>query len=292
MSVSEFWRAGFQRGKEGEPRGAVCLRMRRFALLCLGLCLLAACSTTPSPAPAPRLPEQRFRIKDEETYLFGDSANPLTDERISGFRQLTGKLPVYWGRYLCNSNSQYDMVPDELDVFRRSGVKPILILQPGQYSLSGGADEAVNAARCFKSQLDALSAFGNFAFPDDRMIFLDVEKGTRLSATYLEALVAELQSDGVLGGNARFGIYLSGGYSSDIRALINAEIANHLPISVVWIARYLSSCGPPPYWQENNIPELGTINLSEELWQYAASCHGSYAAGFDLNAVKPPVYAW
>ena len=274
------------------------MRQSRSAVLCLAASLLAACATsTPTSTSVPRtvLAEQDFRTNYDEISLFGDSAHPLTDDRINGFKLLTGKLPVYWGRYICNNNSGYDMVPDELDVFRRSGVKPILILQPGQDTLSRGADDAVNAARCFKSQLDALTAFGGFAFPDDVMIFLDVEKGTQLSPAFVEGLIAELQNDGVLKGNARFGIYLSGGYSNDVRAVINSEISNHLPISMVWIARYLRNCGPLPYWQENNIPELGSINLGSELWQYAASCHsyGSYAdAGFDLDAVKPPVYAW
>jgi len=264
------------------------MRLRRFALQCLAAGLLAACATSTPPAGPPPLPQVDVPIDYDQISLFGDSANPLTDDRLSGFKQVTGKTPVYWGRYICNSNSLYDMVPDELDVFRRSGVKPILILQPGQYTLSMGADDALNAARCFKSQIDALSAFGSFSFPDDVMIFLDVEKGTELSPAYLEALIAEMQTDGVLAGNARFGIYLSGGYSNDVRAVINSEIANHLPISVVWMARYVG-CGPPPFWQENNIPQLGTINLSSELWQYAGSCHSdSYATpGFDLDAVRP-----
>src|SRR5215472_8234065 len=156
---------------------------RRFALLCVALSLLSACATsTPAPHVPQGLPERIFRTNYDETSLFGDSAHPLTDERISGFKLLTGKAPVYWGRYICNSNSAYDMVPAELDVFRRSGVKPILILQPGQDTLSAGVDEATNAARCFKNQVDALASFStDFAFPNDLMIFLDVEKGTKLS---------------------------------------------------------------------------------------------------------------
>jgi hypothetical protein len=186
-------------------------------------------------------------------------------------------------------------VPDELDVFRRSGVQPILILQPGQTELSGGADKARRAAQCFKDRLAALkAAAGAYVFPNDVMIFLDVESGTKLSAGYLETLVTELQSENVLSGGARFGIYLAGAYSADVRAVINSEIQNHLPISAVWFARYLKNCGPLPYWQENNIPQLGTINVDAELWQYAESCH-AYGnpyehSGFDLNALKPPVY--
>ena len=271
------------------------MRWRRFAFLCVALGLLSACAeSTPTPTPrVPRLPERDLRINYDETNLFGDSAHALTDDRIAGFRQLTGKMPVYWGRYICNNNSGYDLASAELDVFRRSGIKPILILQPGQETLSGGAAEALEAAQCVKAKLDALSS--EFLFPGDLTIVLDVEKGTHLAPAYLEALVSELQTDGILSGNARFGIYLSGGYSSDVRALINAEVANHVPISLVWIARYLKTCGPLPYWQDNNIPELGTINVSEELWQYAEGCHadGSYASiSFDLDAIKPPVYAW
>ena len=270
------------------------MRRRLFALVYAAAALLSACTTSAPPAPrVPRLPEQDLRINYDETSLFGDSAHALTDDRISGFRLLTGKLPLYWGRYLCNNNPQYDLAPEELDVFRRSGVKPIVILQPGQSTLSGGATEALEAARCLKDKLDTLAS--EFLFPGDLMIFLDVEKGTQLSRAYLEALVSALQTSGVLSGDTRFGIYLSGGYSSDVRALINSEVANGVPISTVWMARYLKSCGPLPYWQENNIPELGTINVSAELWQYAEACHadGSYAgASFDLDAVKPPTYAW
>jgi len=275
---------------------------RSVAFLCVALSFLSACATsTPTPtrtaiyAPraAPRLPERDLRINYEETILFGDSAHALTDDRITGFKVLTGKAPTYWGRYICNNNSDYDLSSSELDVFRRSGIKPILILQPGQSTLSGGQAEAVEAARCFKAKLDALAS--EFLFPGDLMIFLDVEKGTHLSQAYLEALVSELQASGVLAGSTQFGLYLSGGYSSDVRALINSEVANRTPISVVWIARYLKSCGPLPYWQDNNIPELGSINVSSELWQYAEACHAygmAASASFDLDAVKPPVYAW
>lgn len=259
--------------------------------MCAVAGLLAACSTPPPPAP--RLPEKDLRIHYDETNLFGDSAHALTDDRVSGFQALTGKMPVYWGRYLCNNNAQYDLTADELDVFRRSGIKPIVILQPGQSTLSGGIIEASEAAECLKTKLDALA--GEFLFPTDLMIFLDVEKGTQLTPEYLETLVSELQANGVLSGDVRFGIYLSGGYSSSVRALINSEVANGVPISTVWMARYLKTCGPIPYWQENNIPELGTINVSNELWQYAEGCHadsGYAGASFDLDAVKPPTYEW
>ncbi len=270
------------------------MRWRILALLCAAAGLLNACGTPEPPAPrAPRLPELDLRINYDETTVFGDSAHALTDDRISGFRQVTGKMPLYWGRYLCNNNPQYDLTAEELDVFRRSGVRPIVVLQPGQSTLSGGAPEAMEAADCLKAKLDVLSS--EFLFPGDMMIFLDVEKGTRLTPEYLETLVSQLKMNGVLSGDVKFGIYLSGGYSSSVRALINSEVANGVPISTVWMARYLKTCGPLPYWQENNIPELGTINVSTELWQYAEGCRadGSYAdASFDLDAVKPPTHAW
>src|SRR5579864_3409326 len=146
---------------------------RCVALLYMTLGLLSACATsTPTPR-VPRLPERDLRINYDETSLFGDSAHALTDDRIAGFRQLTGKMPVYWGRYICNNNSGYDLASAELEVFRRSGIKPILILQPGQETLSGGAAEALEAARCVKAKLDTLAS--EFLFPGDLTIVLDVE---------------------------------------------------------------------------------------------------------------------
>ncbi len=252
--------------------------------MCAAAGLLSACATPPPP-PQPR-------VNYSETRLFGDSALALTDERISGFRHTTGKTPLYWGRYVCHNNPQYNLSPEELDLFRRSRIEPIVILQPGQSTLSGGATEATHAAQCLKANLDVLAR--EFRFPSDLMIFLDVENGTQLSPEYLEALVSGLQENGVLRGEVRFGVYLSGSHSGDLRALINSAIADGAPISTVWMARYLNGCGPLAYWQENNTPELGTVNVSEELWQYAADCHadGSYAgASFDLNAVRPPTYS-
>jgi hypothetical protein len=247
--------------------------------------MLAACTEEEIPQ-APRPPI--VPVDSSQVNLFADSAWALSDDKVAGFRSLTGKSPRYWGRYLCNSTPEYDMTADELDVFRRNAVTPILILQPGQDQLSGGTGPADRTAQCFKSRLDALKA-GGYDFPPDVMIFLDVEPGTELSPVFLERLTKDLQYYGVLDGNARFGIYLSGASSADVRALINTEIGNGLPISMVWFAHYVD-CGPLPYWEEANAAPLGTINVQTEFWQYAANCsaYGSSSAGFDLNAEKPP----
>lgn len=250
---------------------------------------IAACTTdeearqTPQPTIVP--------TDYSQVSLFADSAWALSDDKVAGFKSLTSKSPRYWGRYLCNATPEYDMTADELDVFRRNDVVPILILQPGQDALSMGTGPADRAAQCFTTRFDALKA-GGYPFPPDVMIFLDVEPGTELSAVFLERLVKDLQYYGVLDGRARFGIYLSGAYSANVRTLINTEIDNGLPISMVWFARYID-CGPLPYWEEANTAPLGTINVHTEFWQYAANCsaYGSSNAGFDLNAEKPPAMA-
>lgn len=263
---------------------------RRICACAVAALAVAACTTEEEihQAPQPTIVPTNY----SQVNLFADSAWALTDDKVAGFKSLTGKTPRYWGRYLCNSTPEYDMTTDEFDVFRRNAIVPILILQPGQDTLSGGTGPADRVAQCFKTRLDALKA-GGYAFPPDVMIFLDVETGTELSAVYLETLVKDLRNDGVLDGNARFGIYLSGAYSADVRALINTEIGNGLPISMAWFAHYVD-CGPLPYWEEANIAPLGTINVQTEFWQYAANCraYGSNSAntGFDLNAEKPPAY--
>ena len=262
--------------------------IRRLCAGAITALAVAACATEEEihQAPAPTIAP----IDYGQVNLFADSAWALTDDDVAGFKSLTSKTPRYWGRYLCNSTPEYDMRADELDVFRRNAIAPILILQPGQDTLSGGTGPADRTAQCFKARFDALKA-GDYAFPPDVMIFLDVEPGTELSADFLERLVKDLQYYGVLDGKARFGVYLSGAYSADVRALINAEIGNGLPISMAWFARYVD-CGPLPYWEEANIAPLGTINVQTEFWQYAANCRSdgpNYAkAGFDLNAEKPP----
>ncbi len=97
----------------------------------------------------------------------------------------------------------------------------------------------------------------------------------------------------MLTANTRFGIYLSGAYSVQLRDLINREIARGLPISIVWFNRYplRSYCGPPQFWQENNISALGIANVPYEYWQYAAECRaygGRYpASSFDINIRRP-----
>ena len=246
---------------------------------------VTACATEEEIPQAPR-PVIASINNYDQVNLFADSAWAITDDKVAGFKSLTNKAPRYWGRYLCNSTPEYDMTADELDVLRRNAITPILILQPGQDQLSMGTGPADRTAECFKANLDALKA-GGYAFPPDVMIFLDVEPGTELSGVFLERLVKDLQYYGVLDGNARFGIYLSGAYSADVRALVNTEIGNGLPISMAWFARYVD-CGPLPYWEEANVASLGTINVQTEFWQYAANCRGPNNAGFDLDAEKPP----
>src|SRR5215472_15852522 len=98
------------------------MHQRCFFSVCLAACLLAACATsTPAPRTTTRsgpgnstsypstLPEQDYRTNYDEISLFGDSAHPLTDDRVAGFKLLTGKTPVYWGRYICNNNTDYNM---------------------------------------------------------------------------------------------------------------------------------------------------------------------------------------
>jgi len=262
---------------------------RDIGLICacaIAALAIAACTTEEE---VPQAPQPTIVPTDQsQVNLFADSTLALSDGEVAGFKSLTSKTPRYWGRYLCNSTPEYDMTADELDVFRRNAIEPILILQPGQDALSMGTGPADRAAQCFKARLDALKT-GGYTFPPDVMIFLDVERGTELSAVFLERLVKDLQYYGVLDGNARFGIYLSGAYSADVRAVINTEIGNGLPISMAWFARYID-CGPLPYWEEANVASLGTINVQTEFWQYAANCRadGSSDAGFDLNAEKPP----
>lgn len=272
--------------------------MRTALILSLAL-LLGACETTPPPAVTPTTPSGppagvNYRINYGEVELFADSVTPVSDDQLSSFRLLTGKSPVAWGRYLCHSKPEFDLTAAELAVLQRNSVAPFLILQPGQSTLSGGAAEANAAASCLASRIADLKAVsGAAALPLDLEVFLDVETGTTLSQAYLDALIPALQRYGVLTGSTRFGLYLSGAYSAQVRDVINREVARGVPISILWFNRYplRNYCGPPQFWQENNIPTLGVANVPYEYWQYAAECRaygGRYpASSFDLNIRRP-----
>ncbi|MBL6938764.1 MAG: hypothetical protein ISS15_09490 [Alphaproteobacteria bacterium] len=270
--------------------------MRAAALILSFALLLGACTTEAPPAtvitPSGPPAGVNYRINYGEAELFADSVMPVSDDQLSSFRLLTGKSPVAWGRYLCHFKPEYDLTAAELAVMQRNNVAPFLILQPGQSTLSRGAAEANAAASCLASRIADLKAMGG-SLPDGLEIFLDVEKDTALSAAYLEALIPALQRYGVLTPYTRFGIYLSGAYSVQLRDLVNREIARGLPISVLWFNRYplRNYCGPPQFWQENNIPELGVANVTVEYWQYAAECRaygGRYpASSFDINIRRP-----
>ncbi len=269
--------------------------MRRAAAIATAI-LLASCATEAPPTSTHVTPPiERWHTNYAEINLFADSASPVTDARVQDFAALTGKQPTYWGRYICHNNAAYNLTPDELSVFARTGVQPILILQPGQATLSGGEAEADTAADCVEMQLASLRSA--YSFPVDLMLVLDVENNTQLSADYLRALVNRLQGDSVLASGMRFGIYLSGAYSQRTRAVIQDEIRDGLPITVLWFARYVdtSDCGPLPYWVENDTDALGSVSVPTEMWQYAVECHrygGEGDGAFDLNAMKPPVYPW
>jgi hypothetical protein len=259
---------------------------------------LASCATEAPPPPRVTAPIERWHTNYSEMSLFADSASAVTDAKVQDFAMLTGKQPVYWGRYVCNNTAAYDLTADELGVFARANLRPILILQPGQSTLSGGSSDAEAAAQCFEQQLALLKDAGTYVFPSDLMIMLDVEHNTELSADYLNALVRRFQNDGVLAGGARFGIYLSGAYSQQTRAVVEDGVRDGLPISVLWFARYIDSadCGPLPYWVESNNETFGTVSVNAEMWQYARNCHrfgaGSETPEFDLDVAKPPVYPW
>jgi hypothetical protein len=273
------------------------LALRPICLMLIAV-ILASCATEAPPSQHVTAPIERWRTNYGEMSLFADSARPVTDAKVEDFTVLTGKAPVYWGRYICNNTPAYDLTADELSVFARASLKPILILQPGQSTLSGGSSDAQTAVQCFEQQLALLKDAGTYVFPSDLMIMLDVEHGTQLSADYLSALVRQFQSDGLLAGGARFGIYLSGAYSQETRAVIEDAVRDGLPISVLWFARYIDSadCGPLPYWVESNTDALGNVSVPNEMWQYAKNCHrfggASDAAEFDLDVAKPPVYPW
>jgi hypothetical protein len=271
-------------------------RLTKFALLTVVVLATAGCANVRTQPVV----QEDLNTNYAEVSLFADSYNPISRDRIEGFRLLTGKLPVYWGRYICNGDHpDADMIDSELETFRATGIQPILILAPHQWVLSEDATAAHAITACFARRFDELNThLQGYSLPDDVLVVLDVETKSTLSGAFLNALVTDLQRDGVLVGGRRFGIYLSGAYSRETREVINDAIAHNLPITVAWFDRYLTShpCAPMPFWQENNIGELGKLNVETELWQYAEACHGwgapyQNAAGFDLNAIKPRVYS-
>src|SRR5690242_19829243 len=110
-------------------------RSRRNALqaLCLALAgLLGGCATSPSPPPkAPDVPPVVYEAYPSHrglAGLIGDSLYGLVDERVAGFRLVTGLHPLAWGRYICRRSGS-NLSADEFSAFRRNGLRPILILQ-------------------------------------------------------------------------------------------------------------------------------------------------------------------
>jgi hypothetical protein len=269
-----------------KPLQAICLAMAG---------LVGGCATPPSsPGPKePDIPPIKYEVYSnhhDQTGLIGDSLYELVDERVAGFRLLTGREPVAWGRYICRRSGS-NLSADEFAAFRRNALRPILILQPGQGDMSGGEEEGRAAAQCFEDSLANLRAAGGAdLLPYNGLsIFLDVERGTPLTSSYLSALTTKLQNDGILQGASTFGIYINARDVSRLQPVIDSVIFNHGRISNVWIAAYLKgpSCVPTPYAGENNAPPPGLMNVATEMWQYAADCH-AYGSpyenfGFDLS---------
>jgi hypothetical protein len=282
-------------------------RSRRKSLqaICLAMVgLVGGCATPPGPpvslgppsSPVPRGPDV-YSIHHDEAGLIGDSLYELVDERVAGFRLLTGKEPLAWGRYICRRSGS-NLSASEFDAFRRNSLRPILILQPGQGDMSGGEEEGQAAAQCFEDSLASLRAAGGAdLLPHGGLsIFLDVERKTQLSASYLSALTTKLQRDGILEGGSTFGIYMNASDASRLQAVIDSVINAHGRISSVWIAAYSKgpSCVTTPYSAESNSPPAGLMNVATEMWQYAADCH-AYGSpyenfGFDLSDNRSPVY--
>jgi len=273
-------------------------RSRRNALqaICLVLAgLVGGCATRPSP-PGPKGPDippvqyEAYSSHRGEAGLIGDSLYELADERVAGFRLVTGKQPLAWGRYICRRSGS-NLSAAEFAAFRRNALHPILILQPGQGDMSGGEEEGRAAAQCFEDSLASLRAAGGAdLLPHGGLsIFLDVEHGTPLTTSYLGALTNKLQSDGILEGASTFGVYMHARDVSSLQPVIDSVIYNHGRISSVWIASYLKdpSCVPTPDAGGNNAPPAGLMNVATEMWQYAADCH-AYGSpyesfGFDLS---------
>ena len=124
------------------------IRSRRKSLqaLCLAMAGLVGGCATPPGSPGPRQADippvqyDAYSIHPGQAELIGDSLYELVDERVAGFRLLTGRQPIAWGRYICR-RSGYNLSADEFAAFRRHALRPILILQPGQGDMSGGEEE-------------------------------------------------------------------------------------------------------------------------------------------------------
>jgi hypothetical protein len=266
-------------------------RSRKNALqaICLVLaCVVGGCATRPAPKGPDTPKYEAYSSHRGEAGLIGDSLYELADERVAGFRLVTGRQPLAWGRYICR-RSGYNLSATEFDAFRRNGLRPILILQPGQGDMSGGEEEGQAAAQCFEDSLANLRAAGGAdLLPHGGLsIFLDVEHGTPLTSSYLGALTNKLQDDGILEGASTFGIYLHARDVSTLEPVIDNVIYNHGRISSVWIASYGPGCMPTPYAGGYDSPPAGLMNVATEMWQYAADCH-AYGSpydsfGFDLS---------
>jgi hypothetical protein len=267
--------------------GAGMTHSRSLQAICLVVAgLVAGCATRPSStAPKrPAVPPVKYEAYSShrgEAGLIGDSLYELADERVAGFRLVTGKQPLAWGRYICRRSGS-NLSADEFDAFRRNALRPILILQPGQGDMSGGEEEGRVAAQCFEDSLASLRAAGGAdLLPHGGLsIFLDVEHGTPLTSSYLGALTNKLQDDGILEGASTFGIYMHARDVSTLEPVIDNVIFNHGRISSVWIASYGPGCMPTPYAGGYDAPPAGLMNVATEMWQYAADCH-AYGSPYD-----------
>ena len=276
---------------------------RRSALqaMCLAMAgLLAGCATPPSPPPkapaSPPIAYETYPSHRGQAGLIGDSLYGLVDERVAGFRLVTGQNPLAWGRYICRRSGS-NLSADEFAAFRRNALRPILILQPGQGDMSGGEEEGRVAAQCLEDSLASLRAAGGAdLLPYSGLsIFLDVERGTPVTPSYLGALSNKLQNDGILQGASTFGVYVNARDVSSLQPVIDTVIGNHGRIDSMWIAAYLKSpsCVPTPYADENSAPPAGLMNVAIEMWQYAADCRATGSPyenfGFDLSDNRPPI---
>jgi hypothetical protein len=260
--------------------------------------LVAGCATPPGssgPKGPDAYPANRdYPVDRGEAGLIGDSLYALVDERVAGFKLLTGKEPTAWGRYICRRSGS-NLSADEFGAFRRNSLRPILILQPGQGDMSGGEHEGRVAAQCLEDSLASLRAAGGAdLLPSGGLsIFLDVERGTPVSPSYLGGLVTKLHNDGILEGGSTFGIYVNASDVSSLEAVIDNTANNHR-ISSLWIASYLkgTSCIATPYSGGNNTPPVGLKNVATEMWQYAADCRATGSPyekfGFDLSDNRSP----
>jgi hypothetical protein len=164
--------------------------------------------------------------------------------------------------------------------------------------MSGGEHEGRVAAQCLEDSLASLRAAGGADLLPSRglRIFLDVERGTPVSSSYLGALVTKLHDDGILEGGSTFGIYVNASDVSRLEPAISNVASNRGRISSLWIAAYRNggSCVTTPYSEGNNNPPAGLMNVATEMWQYAADCH-AYGSpyedfGFDLSHNRLPIH--